>query len=108
MEFPSPSDPSSVDTAAGFRYAFSCTNGSLAAATYAAAGPSPSTSCAFADNGLFTVKGRIIDKDDGFTEYTAAVTVNNVAPTATFAATSPRSEERRVGKECRSRWSPYH
>src|SRR3712207_9280867 len=23
-------------------------------------------------------------------------------------ASSPRSEERRVGKECRSRWSPYH
>ena len=23
-------------------------------------------------------------------------------------ATSKRSEERRVGKECRSRWSPYH
>ena len=22
--------------------------------------------------------------------------------------TSARSEERRVGKECRSRWSPYH
>ena len=22
--------------------------------------------------------------------------------------TYPRSEERRVGKECRSRWSPYH
>ena len=22
--------------------------------------------------------------------------------------TMPRSEERRVGKECRSRWSPYH
>src|SRR2546427_12257670 len=21
---------------------------------------------------------------------------------------TPRSEERRVGKECRSRWSPYH
>src|SRR5437868_9894811 len=21
---------------------------------------------------------------------------------------SPRSEERRVGKECRSRWTPYH
>ena len=25
-----------------------------------------------------------------------------------FYATSNRSEERRVGKECRSRWSPYH
>src|SRR5256886_17607446 len=23
-------------------------------------------------------------------------------------STDPRSEERRVGKECRSRWSPYH
>ena len=23
-------------------------------------------------------------------------------------AIGPRSEERRVGKECRSRWSPYH
>ena len=27
-----------------------------------------------------------------------------VAPIALY----PRSEERRVGKECRSRWSPYH
>src|SRR5690242_21609049 len=25
-----------------------------------------------------------------------------------FAAIEHRSEERRVGKECRSRWSPYH
>ena len=24
------------------------------------------------------------------------------------AAAQDRSEERRVGKECRSRWSPYH
>src|SRR2546426_12395395 len=24
------------------------------------------------------------------------------------ACERPRSEERRVGKECRSRWSPYH
>ena len=25
-----------------------------------------------------------------------------------LSAVGPRSEERRVGKECRSRWSPYH
>ena len=25
-----------------------------------------------------------------------------------FAEEEARSEERRVGKECRSRWSPYH
>ena len=27
---------------------------------------------------------------------------------ASCAAIFSRSEERRVGKECRSRWSPYH
>ena len=27
---------------------------------------------------------------------------------ADMIATRARSEERRVGKECRSRWSPYH
>ena len=25
-----------------------------------------------------------------------------------LGAAAERSEERRVGKECRSRWSPYH
>ena len=29
-------------------------------------------------------------------------------PSAAVLAAAPRSEERRVGKECRSRWSPYH
>src|SRR3712207_9400200 len=27
---------------------------------------------------------------------------------ASLTKAPPRSEERRVGKECRSRWSPYH
>src|SRR3712207_9264004 len=27
---------------------------------------------------------------------------------ASFVLNGDRSEERRVGKECRSRWSPYH
>ena len=27
---------------------------------------------------------------------------------STAAELAERSEERRVGKECRSRWSPYH
>ena len=30
------------------------------------------------------------------------------APRAIDPNQSSRSEERRVGKECRSRWSPYH
>src|SRR5256885_6176542 len=29
-------------------------------------------------------------------------------PNRELAKTKHRSEERRVGKECRSRWSPYH
>ena len=32
----------------------------------------------------------------------------SIALFARFAGNSRRSEERRVGKECRSRWSPYH
>ena len=31
-----------------------------------------------------------------------------VLVTVAIAAVVMRSEERRVGKECRSRWSPYH
>ena len=36
-------------------------------------------------------------------------TAYRLAPGADFAhKLMGRSEERRVGKECRSRWSPYH
>ena len=39
-------------------------------------------------------------------------TVNTVLPDLVINASAytdtTRSEERRVGKECRSRWSPYH
>src|SRR2546425_8485359 len=36
-----------------------------------------------------------------------AVAVKNTAVTPGSVTDSGRSEERRVGKECRSRWSPY-
>ena len=39
------------------------------------------------------------------------VLINRVANLLTYGRGSDsadRSEERRVGKECRSRWSPYH
>ena len=36
-------------------------------------------------------------------------TFNNTVVTITdLQGNAVRSEERRVGKECRSRWSPYH
>ena len=48
--------------------------------------------------GIFLIKGQQVDPEDGF------------AVKGRPADHIPlcRSEERRVGKECRSRWSPYH
>ena len=33
---------------------------------------------------------------------------DTMQPVGSLLKTEKRSEERRVGKECRSRWSPYH
>ena len=82
-------DPSPADTAAGFRYSFAVTAGGLAT-TYAAAGSSATASFTFADNGIATVYARVFDKDGKFTDYQTAVTVTNVAPTAT-GVTGPTS-----------------
>ena len=38
----------------------------------------------------------------------ASPTPISIGANQTQAPVSNRSEERRVGKECRSRWSPYH
>ena len=42
------------------------------------------------------------------TESIAARDAAVVAEGNAASSASNRSEERRVGKECRSRWSPYH
>ena len=36
------------------------------------------------------------------------VIMENFGEVDAIAGVATRSEERRVGKECRSRWSPYH
>ena len=41
-------------------------------------------------------------------DFTVTFQIPENSTTSTPAAESARSEERRVGKECRSRWSPYH
>ena len=38
----------------------------------------------------------------------AAENYNKIQDKVTVNVVQQRSEERRVGKECRSRWSPYH
>src|SRR3712207_6570803 len=42
------------------------------------------------------------------TTHTLALYCFSVSSREEVDAVSARSEERRVGKECRSRWSPYH
>src|SRR5260370_24955638 len=46
-----------------------------------------------------TLDDHVLLKSDGFPTYHLAFAVDDH---------EMRSEERRVGKECRSRWSPYH
>ena len=40
--------------------------------------------------------------------YFIGACLNATAEALTIISLCIRSEERRVGKECRSRWSPYH
>src|SRR3989454_8211350 len=51
-------------------------------------------------------------RDDSIGYYGLRARRETGSPPLAFAAATPppvpRSEERRVGKECRSRWSPYH
>jgi hypothetical protein len=82
LSLTSPFDPSPEDSAAGFQYAFDCGAG------YGAFSATSTAACPTNDNGTRTVKGIIQDRDGGFTEYTADVTTNNVAPTATFTNAS--------------------
>jgi hypothetical protein len=79
-------DASAADEAAGFEYSFDCGSG------YGPFGAAASATCPTSDNGTRTVKGKIRDKDGGVREYTASVTVRNVAPTATFGNDGPVDE----------------
>jgi hypothetical protein len=87
ISFSGQSDPSNADTTAGFHYAYACDGGSLTGVTYADSGTDTTTTCTFDDgSSLHTVRARMIDQDDGYTEYVTEVTVDNAAPSAQFNA----------------------
>ncbi len=80
-------DPSTTDTMAGFRYAYDLDNNGtfdVGDGTYVGSVGTTSqlvSAALLAEGpGTHTVKGRIIDKDGGFTDYTTTITINNVAP----------------------------
>ena len=61
---------------------------------------------------IFTVVGQAEDKNK-IEDLTLKVDGTNISISKKFVGKNvneedDRSEERRVGKECRSRWSPYH
>ena len=70
----------------------------------------------FFENKLNTVLTVILAVDEDHFKVRVAGTVRTVSvdavntglPEAVRLTIKARSEERRVGKECRSRWSPYH
>jgi hypothetical protein len=65
-------DPSSADTAVGFLYSYDCTdNGAFEDTDTSAA----AYDCLYLSAGTFTARGRIKDKDGGFSNYTVEVTV---------------------------------
>jgi PKD repeat protein len=70
------SDPSAADAAAGFTYAFDFDNDGA----YELSGTSPNVTHVFDDNGKYTVRARVTDKDGGSTSYSAQVQVKNVSP----------------------------
>jgi hypothetical protein len=80
--FSSQSD-AGADVASGFTYAWDWNDDGVFEVS---GSTSSSASHAFADDGSYTVRGRIYDKDGGFSEYLTAITVNNVAPTASVIA----------------------
>ena len=51
---------------------------------------------------------RIIDRLEKEIAVNGLAEEVGVVKTGCFGLCALRSEERRVGKECRSRWSPYH
>jgi hypothetical protein len=86
VSFSGASDASSADTAAGFHYAFD-TDGDgtydVGDGTYAGSPTADHVTVPTSDDGTITVKGAIIDKNDGVTTHTTDVVVTNAAPTVT-------------------------
>ena len=61
--------------------------------------------------GSSSIKYQVIDMEDASSKLLAKGIVERIGlpeGDLTHKPVGKRSEERRVGKECRSRWSPYH
>ncbi|MGH7493499.1 MAG: SBBP repeat-containing protein [bacterium] len=71
--FSSQLDPSTTDVTAGFLYSYDCNNDGTFEVNDVTA--TTSHTCPYPTSGTFTAKGRITDKDGGYTDYTVEVVV---------------------------------
>ena len=78
------SDVSSADMAAGLTYSFDLNNDGV----YEVVGSQSSVSYAFKNDGSYTVRARVSDKDGGHSDYTTVVNVANAAPVVTVVTNS--------------------
>ena len=94
VSFTGQADPSDADTTAGLRSRSAARCGSRVGdgAGRQHGGDQRFRGCSFADDGVKSVRARILDKDGDFTEYTTAVTVTNDLPEVTPAADQSADE----------------
>jgi hypothetical protein len=83
MSFSSVTDPSPADLAAGFTYSYDFNNDGVFEIQGSAASSATIPLAYLGTTGSHTVHGRVSDKDGGFADYTATVTVQPPPPPAT-------------------------
>ena len=93
ISFANQQDPSGLDADAGFHYAVRCDGTAFPSAPAYAEGTASQAACVFPDEGLYTVRGAIVDKDGGYSEYTVEVAVANVPPAVEIAGAPASSAE---------------
>ena len=59
-------------------------------------------------NGQISIENSISVSEENALPFVTTEFRDNCYPLFSRTSKTGRSEERRVGKECRSRWSPYH
>ncbi len=95
VQFSGQTDPSVSDVAAGFRYSYDFNNDGTFEVTNSTSSSAVVPASYFTAAGNYAVKGRIADKDGGFTDYTTSVVVNapsdTTPPTATLVTPTANS-----------------
>jgi hypothetical protein len=96
VSFSGATDPSSADTGATFHYSIEENPANLAT-TYAAATDGASKQYTYPGVGSHTIHGRIFDKDDGYTDYTAVIVVED-PPVVTNVTSSKQNGSYKAGE----------